>query len=72
MTMSTAQTGVQSPSKRRQSNAPPGTESNPRFAPSPADLGAACARQILEDFRKKLEGVDLKAGTGKKHTRKKS
>ena len=75
MGMSTAQTRNQGPTKRRQSNAPPGTESNPRFAPSPADLGAACAQQILEELRKQLEGVDLRAEKAeheKKRARKKS
>jgi hypothetical protein len=54
---------------------PHGTEAIPRFQPSASALGAACAQQILEEFRKDLEGVDLKATRAKspqKRTRKKS
>ncbi len=64
--MSTAQVSRQNTTKRRQSHIPPGTESNPRFAPSAAELGAACAQQILEEFRKGIEGVDLRASSAKK------
>ena len=53
-------------------NVPQGTEAIPRFAPSASALGAACAQQILEGFRKQLEGVDLKAEAPQKRTRKKS
>jgi len=70
--MGTVQVSRQDTTKRRQPHIPPGTESNPRFAPSPADLGAACAQQILDELRKQLEGVDLKAEAPKKRVRKKS
>ncbi len=72
MGASTAQRKSQGSARRRQSNVPHGTEAIPRFAPSSAALGAACAQQILEEFRKELEGVDLKAEMPKKRTRKKS
>ncbi len=74
MGASTAQSsGSQCPARRRhQSNVPHGTEGIPRFAPSAAALGAASAQQILDELRKQLEGVDLKAETPKKRARKKS
>ena len=52
-------------------NVPPGSETVPRFAPSPSFLGSAFAEEILEDFRQGLEGVNLKAETPRKRTRKK-
>ncbi len=61
MEMSTTQAKNEAVSNRRQSNVPLGTEAIPRFAPTSAALGAACAQQILEEFRKMLEGVDLRA-----------
>lgn len=75
MGASTAQRKSQGSARRRQSNVPHGTEAIPRFAPSAAALGAACAQQILDEFRKDLEGVDLKAKKTKspeKQKRKKS
>ncbi len=72
MSMSASQTRNRDQARRRLSHAPPGTESNPRFAPSPDDLGAASAQQILDEFRKQLEGVDLKAEAPKKRARKKN
>ncbi len=46
---------------KKPADVPPGTQAIPRFAPSAAALGAACAQQILEEFRKDLEGVGLGA-----------
>jgi hypothetical protein len=57
---------------RRQSTVPQGIEAIPRFAPSAAALGAASAQQILEEFRKDLEGVDLKATKAKPPQKKKA
>ena len=53
-------------------NVPFGTEDIPRFQPSAAALGAATAQQILDELRKQLVGVDLKAEAPKKRMRKKS
>lgn len=61
MGASTAQQKSRGSARRRQSNVPLGTEAIPRFQPSASALGAACAQQILKEFRKDLEGVDLKA-----------
>ena len=72
MGTSTAQRKSEGSARRRQSNVPHGTEAIPRFAPSAAALGAACAQQILEEFRKGLEGVDLKAEAPQKRARKKT
>ncbi len=75
MGASTVQRKSEGSATRRQSNVPQGTEAIPRFAPSAAALGAACAQQILEEFRKGLEGVDLRAEKAKppqKRMRKKS
>jgi hypothetical protein len=71
MGASTAQRKSEGSARRRQSNVPQGTEAIPRFAPSAAALGAACAQQILEEFRKDLEGVDLKATKAKPQQKKK-
>ncbi len=68
MGANTAPRKSQDSARRRQSNVPHGTEAIPRFAPSSAALGAACAQQILEEFRKELEGVDLKANAQKKRS----
>lgn len=40
---------------------PAAAEEQGRFRPTPAELGAACAERILEDFRRALAGVDLTA-----------
>ncbi len=72
MGASTTQRKSQDSARRRQSNVPHGTEAIPRFAPSSAALGAATAQQILEELRKQLEGVDLKAEMPKKRVRKKN
>ena len=75
MGASTAQQKSRGSARRRQSNVPHGTEAIPRFQPSAAALGAACAQQILDQFRKDLEGVDLKVKKTKppqKQKRKKS
>jgi hypothetical protein len=40
---------------------PRGAEAIPRFAPSAQSLGEAYAQQILEGFRKELEGIEVKA-----------
>jgi len=73
MGASTTQSGTRRPARRRhQSNVPHGTEGIPRFQPSAAALGAATAQQILEELRKQLEGVNLKAEMPKKRARKKS
>jgi len=54
----------------RPADVPLGTEGIPRFQPSA--LGAATAQQTLEELRKQLEGINLKAEAPKKRTRKKS
>jgi len=51
---------------------PFGTEGIPHaFSPQRAALGAATAQQILDELRKQLDGVDLKAEAGKKRARMK-
>ena len=76
MGASTVQRRSQASARRRhQSNVPHGTEGIPRSQPSAAALDAASAQQILEELRKQLEGVDLKAEKvepAKRRTRKKS
>ena len=57
---------------RMPADVPLGTEGILRFQPSAAALGAATAQQILDELRKQLEGVDLKAEAPKKRVRKKS
>ena len=57
---------------QRPSAVPVGNETVPRFAPSSSSLGSAYAERILEEFRKELQGVDLKATKTKRPKSKKS
>ena len=72
MGVSTVQGKSQGAERRRQANVPHGTEAIPRFAPSAAALGAVCAQQILDELRKELEGIDLRAAKPKRTENRKS
>lgn len=57
----------------RSRTTPLGAETAARLAPSATSLGSAYAEQILEGFRRELEGVDLKASKpAKRSGRRKS